>query len=280
MTVNAPHSAAAEAGRASPPRGPVRRSDDTVSPRAAGGLDLQRSVGNHATGQLVQRLRASAGPGPVRDADEVLRLQGSVGNRAVAQALDAVGAGSQDLPITSADGQAEAQAEAVADGADTAITPVSEGGGVRAPSGVGATRQPSSQQGRPLPAAARANLETRLGHDLGSVRVHTDARAHAAADALGANALTVGTHIFLGRDTEPESAAGRRLLAHEATHVVQQGGAPTHIQLDRKEESDRKVFLEEGFTGQGDRRGSPSDRGVQGLGGRRKVVLERQELGR
>ena len=64
--------------------------------------------------------------------------------------------------------------------------------------------------------------------------MHTDPHARDAAEALGANALTVGTEIFLGRDVDPGSAAGRRLLAHEATHAVQQGGGPAHIQLDRK----------------------------------------------
>lgn len=81
--------------------------------------------------------------------------------------------------------------------------------------------------GAPLPAAARGFFEPRMGVDLGAVRVHTDGRADAAARAMGAHAYTHGADIvFRGGRYAPDSSEGRRLLAHELTHVVQQGAAP------------------------------------------------------
>lgn len=66
------------------------------------------------------------------------------------------------------------------------------------------------------------------GHDFGRVRIHTDAQAAASARAVGALAYTVGEHIVFGAGQYQQgSAAGRRLLAHELAHTVQQrGGAP------------------------------------------------------
>ena len=80
--------------------------------------------------------------------------------------------------------------------------------------------------GRPLEAGARRAMEARLGHDFGHVRVHTDARAGDSARAVGAAAYAVGRDIVFGAGRyEPGTAAGRRLLAHELAHVVQQGAA-------------------------------------------------------
>jgi hypothetical protein len=63
----------------------------------------------------------------------------------------------------------------------------------------------------------------RLGHDFSRVRVHTDSRAAESARALGALAYTVGRDVVFGAGQfSPLSAEGRRLLAHELTHVVQQ----------------------------------------------------------
>ena len=88
---------------------------------------------------------------------------------------------------------------------------------------------PSEQQADRLAAAvARADapsagLPRTRGFDFGDVRVHTDSRAAESADSLNARAYTVGQHVVFGAgEYSPASAAGRRLLAHELTHVVQQ----------------------------------------------------------
>ena len=77
--------------------------------------------------------------------------------------------------------------------------------------------------GRPLPADVRSFFEPRFGHDFGAVRVHTGSAADEAAQAVHARAFTVGSDVaFATGEWSPETAAGKRLLAHELTHVVQQ----------------------------------------------------------
>jgi Domain of unknown function (DUF4157) len=77
--------------------------------------------------------------------------------------------------------------------------------------------------GRPLDAATRAVFERRFAHDFGHVRVHSDAQAADSARAIDALAYTAGHHVvFGGGALAPHTAAGRRLLAHELVHVVQQ----------------------------------------------------------
>uniref|UniRef100_UPI0035BC2596 eCIS core domain-containing protein n=1 Tax=Sphingomonas sp. TaxID=28214 RepID=UPI0035BC2596 len=84
----------------------------------------------------------------------------------------------------------------------------------------------SASAGQPLDRATRAEMEPLFGHDFGRVRVHTHAAAAGAAQAIGARAYTVGHHVAFGAMRhDPASAAGRRLLAHELAHVVQQSGA-------------------------------------------------------
>lgn len=80
----------------------------------------------------------------------------------------------------------------------------------------------TKSSGTPLPGDVRRQIEPHLGADLSNVRVHGDGNARAASAALGARAFTYGSDIFLGSG---ESAANTHLMAHEATHVVQQGAA-------------------------------------------------------
>jgi hypothetical protein len=83
------------------------------------------------------------------------------------------------------------------------------------------------QPGRPLDRSARAFFEPRFGYDFSAVRVHTGARAAQSAKAVGAQAYTFGRNIVFGAHAAaPEAPEGRRLLAHELAHVVQQQGAP------------------------------------------------------
>jgi hypothetical protein len=72
-------------------------------------------------------------------------------------------------------------------------------------------------------------MEKRIGFDFSKVRVHTDSLAAQSARGLQARAYTVGQDVVFGAgEYDPRSAAGRSLLAHELTHVVQQGGAERH----------------------------------------------------
>lgn len=77
--------------------------------------------------------------------------------------------------------------------------------------------------GSPLPPAVRADMEQRSGFDFASVRIHSDSDAARSARDLSARAYTVGDHIVFGAgEYQPGSTVGRRLLAHELAHVVQQ----------------------------------------------------------
>lgn len=89
--------------------------------------------------------------------------------------------------------------------------------------------------GQPLDHGARGLFERRFGHDFGGVRVHTGARAAESARALNAVAYTVGRElVFAAGAYAPATEAGRRLLAHELTHVMQQsapGASPSALRI-------------------------------------------------
>jgi hypothetical protein len=79
--------------------------------------------------------------------------------------------------------------------------------------------------GAPLDAATRRFMEPRFGHDFSRIRVHTDARASASADAVHARAYTVGSNVsFAADEYAPTTARGRNLIAHELAHTIQQSG--------------------------------------------------------
>jgi hypothetical protein len=81
--------------------------------------------------------------------------------------------------------------------------------------------------GTPLDASTRTSMESRFGQDFSDVRVHTDAQASASAEAVGANAYTVGNEmVFRSGHFDASSPSGQRTLAHELSHVVQQRSGP------------------------------------------------------
>jgi hypothetical protein len=99
---------------------------------------------------------------------------------------------------------------------------------VDAPTATTAVQSTLASAGAPLDAGTRGFMQSRFGHDFGRVRIHADAGADASARAVGAHAYTVGTDIaFAAGRFAPHSGEGRRLLAHELAHVVQQGGGAT-----------------------------------------------------
>jgi len=82
--------------------------------------------------------------------------------------------------------------------------------------------------GQPLDPQTRTYMEARIGFDFGNVRVHTDAAAADSARAMGAQAYTLGNDVVFAAGTFcPGTQQGKRLIAHELTHVVQQRGAYT-----------------------------------------------------
>jgi Domain of unknown function (DUF4157) len=93
-----------------------------------------------------------------------------------------------------------------------------------------------SKTGRPLDASVQKDMGQRFGHDFSRVRIHTDASAEKSARQINANAYTSGNSIVFGSGQfTPNTQPGKRLLAHELTHVVQQSGSDSahiHRQLD------------------------------------------------
>ena len=79
--------------------------------------------------------------------------------------------------------------------------------------------------GSPLSRKTRAFLEPRFGADFGGVKVHTGPKAKQVSGELGARAFTYGRDIFFNQgEYQPETREGKRLLAHELTHTIQQRG--------------------------------------------------------
>lgn len=82
-----------------------------------------------------------------------------------------------------------------------------------------------SSPGRSMDGTVQREMESRMGGDFDDVRVHTGPQAAAAAEAIDARAFAVGTHVAFNRgEYRPGSADGKRVLAHELTHVRQQTG--------------------------------------------------------
>lgn len=192
-------------------------------------LDLQREFGNQAvqhavttrTTPIVQRKMRLGPPDDQyeREADhvaeEVVRTARSERQRAATVAVE------DDLVQSSPHGQGPAdQTEAMSTGA---VVPPSVQDVLRS-------------TGRPLEPNTQTQMEASFGHDFSRVRVHDGARAAASARDIDARAYTSGQDVVFGAGQyAPATHEGRRLLAHELTHVVQQTqtAARTRIQRQR-----------------------------------------------
>lgn len=87
--------------------------------------------------------------------------------------------------------------------------------------------------GQSLPKDTRNFMEQRIGADFSNVRVHTDPGAVQLSRHLNARAFTTGSDIYFDNNQyAPHSEGGKQLLAHELTHVVQQGASPHTVQRD------------------------------------------------
>ena len=201
------------------------------------------STSDYAPGPDQQRRTRSA-PGTPRHDDALVALQHAAGNQAVGALIQAkLQVGAVDDPLEREadrvakkvvagthrhEGPACADCSPVTAG-DTAIRRAVAGGG--AAGGEldvdtdGAIRQ-ASGRGRPLDPDVQRSMEAGFGVDFSGVNVHDDAAADGLNRQLGARAFTAGSDIFFRQgEYAPQTAGGRELLAHELTHVVQQGAA-------------------------------------------------------
>ena len=197
----------------------ARRASTTESPVKAV-LGAQQTVGNRETrdglGSVFQpKLTIGAANDPLeRQADRT---------------ADAV-LGSEmpnvSIPDATADVRAQRMcAECAEEEEEELVQPKAFPGGpeTRAPLDLQARLGHLRGRGKPLPPAARSFFEPRFDHDFSDVRVHTGPEAAATSRSIDARAFTVGRDIVFGRGQyDPDRHAGRHLLAHELTHVVQQ----------------------------------------------------------
>jgi len=113
--------------------------------------------------------------------------------------------------------------------------------------------------GRPLDKETRDYFEPRFGADFGQIRVHDDAEAARIAGQMNSRAFTQGRHIFFGQGQyQPQTSAGRDLLAHELTHTLQQGAAAT-TGRQRQQPIQRDVIQRANGENGGGSSGSSSD---------------------
>ena len=119
-----------------------------------------------------------------------------------------------------------------------------------------------SGAGRQLDPSTRCFMESRFGHDFSSVRIFNDGAAAESALAVSANAYTVGEKIVFNESRySPSSESGRRLLAHELAHVVQQSHGPISLQQQvfrQTEEDEERKRREAARAGQQPDAGSPA----------------------
>jgi hypothetical protein len=99
--------------------------------------------------------------------------------------------------------------------------------------------------GQPLDPATRAFMEPRFGYDFSHVRVHTDPKAATSSQSIQALAYTAGRDIvFNSGQYSPHTERGKRLLAHELAHVVQQGEGKEVDRLSRFSDTDHHILEE------------------------------------
>jgi outer membrane protein OmpA-like peptidoglycan-associated protein len=199
---------------------------------------------SEATGTARRRDRSERANTPTR------RLQDSAGNQAVKrlyereELLASLAVGRPDDPL---EREAERVAEEVvvesgrpvsADGAEPpSVRPSSRGTATeRVDSDVTRQIESLSGSGRALGTRERAYFESAFGRGFGDVRIHEGNDAARAADAIGARAFTYGNDIvFNSGEYSPRTDSGKRLLAHELTHVAQND---TGVGTVRRQETD------------------------------------------
>ncbi len=99
------------------------------------------------------------------------------------------------------------------------------GSGLETPQGFDLQLKATAGRGSPLPPEAKLEMEGKIGADFSKVRIHQDAEAASMSESIQAKAFTSGNDIYFGEgQLDTQGRDGKRLLAHELTHVVQQGG--------------------------------------------------------
>ena len=181
-------------------------------------------------------LQAKLTVGPANDrfeqeadavADRVMRMDGAHGAQGMRASLQPVGGTVQRLCHGCGEDLHSQPAErSETEAQEELLRPQAEGARSGRSLDAETARSISAMRGRgqPLPPEERAFFEPRFGRDFGKVQIHANSSAAQAAREIGARAFTIGGEVaFAAGQYVPGSASGRRLLAHELTHVLQQG---------------------------------------------------------
>ena len=214
-----------EASQHGAARAAVAEDSRALGPRHSPLLRLQRAMGNQAMGRLLQTKLTVSEPGDIyeqeadRLADQVMRMADPAppsppsGTERLQRKCESCSEEDEK--------KKEEESHQKVSRKELSLAPLE---GTTAPPIV---HRVLGSPGQPLDLATRAFMEPRFGRDFSQVRVHTDATAVESARALGAHAYTVGSHIVFGQGKlAPASSWGRRLIAHELAHVIQQNDMP------------------------------------------------------
>ncbi len=99
----------------------------------------------------------------------------------------------------------------------------------------------NKEGGRPMDKSTKSFMENRFGADFSNVRIHNNAKSAAMSEAIQAKAFATGNNIYFNSgEYQPDSRSGKKLLAHELTHTIQQGAAKPTIQRQGKPEPPAK----------------------------------------
>lgn len=173
------------------------------------GRALQRTVGNQVLQRLSQESRQYWGPPNGREGGSIPPSKSGT------DGVVSIGTDERTEPSSPAAGSVLQPGSRSRHALATTSTPRSES--------TPADSRSIHSPGDGLPPSVRSFFEPRLGERLDTVRVHTDGRAAALSEALDARAFTSGDHVYFADGAySPKTAAGRRLLAHELAHTIQQ----------------------------------------------------------
>ena len=176
-------------------------------------LALQKTIGNRALQRMLasQSVQAKLSVGPANDVYE------QEADRVASQVVRSTTTPEQDSVQTQSN--------------DSTVQPKSTGatstnGSSPASGGLESRVNGSKGSGGALPEGTRSFMESRFGADFSGVRIHTGGEAAQLNQSIQAEAFTHGHDIYFNKNNfNPTSQSGQHLLAHELTHVVQQGSA-------------------------------------------------------
>lgn len=194
--------------------------------RAAGDLTRQgASPNSHGLGQLPIQPKLTVGP----TVDNYEREADAVASNVV-RTLQSQSPADANISVAQRNDAKKDESLLRAKSLSNAIRRMSlvEGGPVS--TDVERTIQRSRGRGHSLDEEVRSSMESAFGADFRGVKIHTDAQSDSLNRSLSARAFTSGQDVFFRRgEYNPSSTEGKKLIAHELTHVVQQNAAPKQV---------------------------------------------------